>query len=461
MTEAAPQAPEMVVSMPPKLVPVFTDAPGEVIDRRGARGGRGSGKSRTFHHMAAVFAMRKALETHTPWQVLIARQYQNSINDSSFFELVASIQSCPVLSAFYDCGKKYVRSRLTVDGTANTMPLVEFSFCGLARSISSVRSKSRLLLVLVEEAEDVTDEAWRELEPTVREEGSELWMIWNPKSPYSATHQRYGAEAVKDDPNSKIIDLNYTDNPFFTDKLERQRLRDRKVMEPEMYNHVWEGAFLMFREGAYYRKEMRRAGEDGRVGNVPHDPLLPVWTAWDLGMSDSTAIWFAQFAGAEVRLIDYEEHDGEGLAFYADLLTRKPYKYAGHILPHDIKVREMGTGKSRLETIKRLGVEPVRIVSGSLSLDDGIQSVRGLLSQCWFDARKCKRGLDSLQAYCREYDEDRKTYKNTPVHDWASHGADAMRYLTLGYRPGRMQARNQGVLGSGGGLKRKLRGILT
>jgi phage terminase large subunit len=196
----------------------------------------------------------------------------------------------------------------------------------------------------------------------------------------------------------------------------------------------WEGAFLIHVEGAYYTVEMREANAEGRIGSAPYDRSVGVVTAWDLGVGDSTAIWFAQMVGPEVRLIDYYESSGVGLDHYVAVLNSRGYNYTDHILPHDVRVRELGTGKSRLETLDNLGVRPITIAA-QLNVDDGIQAVRSLLGRAWFDEEKCERGIDCLRQYRRDYDENNKSFKARPLHDWSSHGADAMRYLAIGYRP--------------------------
>lgn len=187
-------------------------------------------------------------------------------------------------------------------------------------------------------------------------------------------------------------------------------------------------------DGAYYVVEMREAKAEGRITNVPYDRALGVVTAWDLGVGDSTSIWFAQFVGAEVRLIDYYESSGVGLDHYVALLNSKGYIYESHVLPHDVRVRELGSGKSRLETLGALGVRPITIAP-QLMVDDGIQSVRSMLPRCWFDEEKCERGIDAIRQYRRDYDDKGMTWRGRPLHDWTSHCADALRYLAVGYKP--------------------------
>jgi phage terminase large subunit len=161
----------------------------------------------------------------------------------------------------------------------------------------------------------------------------------------------------------------------------------------------------------------------GRVGRVPYDPLLPVHTAWDLGVGDATAIWFAQLIGAERRIVDYYEASGEGLQHYAAVLDKRGYKYGRHMAPPDIEVRELGSGKSRKEIAATLGIK-FEVVKG-MRLEDGINAARMMLPTCYFDEDKCKTGLEVLQNYRWDFNQRMDEFKSTPVHDWASHGADA------------------------------------
>ena len=354
-------------------------------------------------------------------QILCAREFMNSLDDSSLSEIKAAIASVPWLEQYYEVGEKFIRSR---DGR------ISYTFAGLRRNLDSLKSKARIMLCWIDEAEAVSETAWTKLIPTVREHESEIWVTWNPESKDSATHLRFRENT----PNScRIVECNYTDNPWFPDVLEQERLEDAEK-RPEMYDHIWEGDFLTHHEGAYYAVEMRDAKASGRIGFVPYDAALGVITSWDLGIGDSTSIWFFQVSGAEIRIIDYYENSGVGLDHYARVLQERGYVYSEHILPHDVRVKELGTGKSRLETLDNLGIRPVTIAP-QLGVDDGIQASRSIIPRCWFDVEKAERGIDCLRQYHREYDENNKAWKGRPKHDWASHGADAFRYFAVGFTP--------------------------
>ncbi len=209
--------------------------------------------------------------------------------------------------------------------------------------------------------------------------------------------------------------------------LPKEELDDaRRMMTEEQYAQEFECSFDAAIIGAYYGREMAEAERSGRVARVPYDPSIEVETWWDLGIGDSTAIWFVQRVNAEIRFIDYIEASGEGLPFYVKAMRERPYLYSRHVLPHDVEVRELGTGKSRKEMLAGLGLHNIA-VAPKLPIDDGIQAVRMLLPRAWFDAEKCKQGVEALKQYRRDWDDKLKVFRSHPLHNWASHGADAAR----------------------------------
>jgi hypothetical protein len=220
-----------------------------------------------------------------------------------------------------------------------------------------------------------------------------------------------------------------------TDILDPEELAAAKrEMSPEEYAQEFECSFTAAVRGAYFGGLLDQAEREGRIANVPAEPTLPVHTAWDLGMSDSTFIWFFQaLRGGEVRVIDACEAQGVGLDHYARLLEAKGYVYGTHIAPHDIMVRELGTGKSRLEMAASLGIRFT--VAPNLPVQDGIQAARALLPRCWFDATRCASGLEALRHYRRDFSERGGDFSSRPRHDWTSHAADAFRYFAVGFRP--------------------------
>lgn len=206
----------------------------------------------------------------------------------------------------------------------------------------------------------------------------------------------------------------------------------RKELTPEQFEQELECSFEAAILGAYYGKELAQADRDGRITEVPYEPLLPTHTAWDLGIGDSTAIWFFQVSGNEVRVIDYYENHGQPLGHYASVLASKPYTYKTDWLPHDARVKELGTGRTRVETLLALGRKPVIVPAHTVM--DGINAVRLTLPRVWFDKFKCADGIEALRQYQADYDEKLRTFKDNPRHDWSSHPADAFRYLAMAYK---------------------------
>jgi len=212
-----------------------------------------------------------------------------------------------------------------------------------------------------------------------------------------------------------------------TNVVPDEELKDaQSIMTEEQYNQEFECSFTAAVSGSYFGKLVTKADNEKRIGSIPVEEHVGVETWWDLGIGDSTAIWFAQRVGEEVHLIDYYENSGESLAHYAEVLEDKNYNYERHIAPHDIQARELGTGKSRLEVANDLGIDFE--VAPKLEVDHGIESVRNALPHCWFDREKCKLGLDALRQYRKQWDEKNQVFKNKPLHDWCSHAADAFRY---------------------------------
>ena len=208
----------------------------------------------------------------------------------------------------------------------------------------------------------------------------------------------------------------------------------RRDMTPEQYAQEFECSFEAAIRGAYYGKAMAEAQRTGRIRAVPHDPALPVDTAWDLGVGDPTAIWFVQLAGAEIHVLDYYEAAGEGLDHYARILqaraAERGWVYGSHYAPHDALAREIGTGRTREEQARRLGL--ALTVVPRHAVDDGINAVRAILPRCWFDIERAEPGIECLRQYRTAVDGATGAIGDKPLHDQFSHGADAFRYLAMG-----------------------------
>lgn len=213
-----------------------------------------------------------------------------------------------------------------------------------------------------------------------------------------------------------------------------EELRDaRNTMSAEEYAQEYECDFGAALIGSYYGPQIVKAERDGRITKVPYNSQFEVHTFWDIGIDDMTAIWFLQEAGREFHFIDYLEANNKDFKQLAGMLKERDYVYGRHHLPHDAEHREISSGRTRVETLKDLGIKPIQVIPRH-RVEEGINAVRLMLSRCYFDKVKCKLGIDALQNYQRKWDAKDKTFVATPLHNWASHGSDAFRQFGFGYR---------------------------
>lgn len=430
---------EVQLRIPDKLVPVFE---GEA-DVRGAHGGRGSAKSRTFAKMSAIRAHM--------WDrmgrsgiILCARQFQNSLDDSSLEEVKAAIRDEEWLAPHFDIGTNYIRT---------TSGRISYSFSGLDRNIDSIKGKSRILLAWIEEAEPVTEEAWTKLVPTLREEDSELWVTWNPEDETAPTNKRFHNHSS--DPRTKIVEMNWRDNPWFPAKLERERLKDQRE-RPHLYPHIWEGKFLDAVEGAYYAEHLNKARDDNRIGFVGEDPNLIIRLFADIGgtgaKSDNFVFWGQQVVGTEIRWINHYERQGQPLAAHLDWLRSQGYTpdRAKIWLPHDGKTQDRVIDVSYESAFRQAGYEVVVVPNqGKGAAMARVEEGRRLFSRMRFDEAKCVHGIKALGWYHEKRDEKRRMGLG-PDHDWSSHSADAFGLGCIAYEePGERTVKLN--FGNGGG----------
>ena len=211
----------------------------------------------------------------------------------------------------------------------------------------------------------------------------------------------------------------------------------RSGMEEEMIRQEYFCSFEAALVGSYYGRLLETLEKEGQVRDIAVDRTLPVITAWDLGIGDATSIWFAQQSGREIRLVDYYEASGVGLDHYVQVLRDKAakgqYRYGETLVPHDANQSELGTGRTRVETLRALGLGRLRVIK-RLNVDDGINAARLILPRCWFERERCARGLEALRQYSKAWSEERRMFSERPAHDWTSHAADAFRYLAVGLR---------------------------
>ncbi len=413
------------IELPEKLIPVF-DGPADV---RWAKGGRGSAKTRSFATMIAVRGYMFGMEG-IKGQLLCGRQFMNSLDDSSLEECKRAIESEPWLAAYYEIGDKFICSR---DGN------IWFAFAGLDRNISSIKSKGRILICWVDEAEPVTDSAWDTLIPTLREEGdgwnAELWVTWNPKRKVSPVESRFSQSA---DPLIKGCVINWRDNPKFPEKLERERQRTLKE-RPESYDHIWEGGFESVITGAYFASSLNAARAEGRIGRVSADSLMTIRLFADIGgtgaRADAFTLWAAQFIGKEIRALKYYESIGQPLTTHLNWMRSNGYTpdVAQIWLPHDGSTQDKVFDVSYESALIKAGYNVTVVPNqGKGAAKSRIERVRELFPRIWIDEIGCEGGLPALGWYHEKRDEIRNIGLG-PEHDWASHGADSFGLMCICY----------------------------
>lgn len=394
---------EVNADFPPKLACLFKPHRYKV-----AYGGRGSAKSWSFARALLISGLQK------PLRILCAREIQKSIKQSVHTLLCDQIQALG-LGGFYATLEAEIRG---LNGTT-------FTFSGLAtHTVESIKSFEGVDKVWVEEGQTVSKRSWNILVPTIRKPGSEIWVSFNPELDTDETYQRFVVNPPSD---SAVVSINYTDNPWFPEVLEQERL-DQQKRDPEEYENIWEGKPKTVVAGAIYKKEVIDLIESKRVCNVPYDPALKVHTVWDLGWNDSMTVILVQKLRSEVRIIGYIEDSHKTLAEYVSMLQAKSYAWGKDYLPHDGAAKDFKTGKSAKELIEKLG-RRVEIVD-KLDVEGGIKAARMVFPRCYFDRESTSRLIDCLKRYRRSINQTTNE-PGPPLHDEYSHGADAFRYLAV------------------------------
>jgi hypothetical protein len=288
---------------------------------------------------------------------------------------------------------------------------------------------------VMDEVADMPENVFPEvIRPALSDRKGWCVFVGTPKG-HNAFYEKYEEATANDDWLAAVYKASET-GILDDEELEAARA----MMTNDQYAQEFECSWNANVPGAIYGKELEAVQAEGRITNVPYDPSVRVDTWWDLGVGDSTAIWFTQTVGRAIHVIDYYEARGEGLPHYCKVLSSKNYLYGDHNAPHDIEVRELGSGKSRREVAWDLGLN-FRVVP-KLPIEDGIHAAQMLIPRLWIDREKCKQGLECLRQYHRAYNERTRSFRASPVHDWSSHAADAFRYLAVGLREtgGRMAA---------------------
>jgi phage terminase large subunit len=398
------------VNVPPKLMPLV-DASGKRFRYYVAYGGRGSAKSWTFARALLMQAMKD------PLRVLCVREIQRTIGDSVHQLLVDQIKALG-LEWFYTAQES------TITGLNGC----QFLYAGL-RGIDAAKVKSfeGIDVVWAEEAQAIVKKSWDVLIPTIRADGSEVWVTFNPELDTDDTYQRFVVHPPED---AWVVKVNWQDNPWFPAVLEKERQHLQKT-DPEAHDHVWGGSPRTVVEGAIYAKEVTAMIEQRRVTRVPHDPKLPVHTIWDLGWNDQTSIIFAQKVVSEVRIIDYVEESFLRLDEWAKKLRDKDYLYGDHYLPHDGGNSLQAAGGLSAQKILKplLRVNP-KVIPRVPSVEVPIKAARMMFPRVYMDEAKCQRLLDCLKRFRRGVPESTGE-PGAPVKDEYRHGADAFGQLAL------------------------------
>jgi phage terminase large subunit len=394
---------EAEIEFPRKLQPLFEPKRYKVM-----HGGRGGAKS---WGVARALIIQAAAE---PLRILCAREVQKSMRDSVHRLLKDQI-------AAMGYGHFFTVLDTEIRGKNGTI----FLFTGLqSHTVDSIKSYEGVDRVWVEEAHSVSAKSWDTLIPTIRKDDSEIWVTLNPSMDTDDTYVRFIATPSDD---TWVCQVNWRDNPWFPAVLEQERLKAQRLQSLEDYEHIWEGKPRRVAEGAIYRHEIDALFTDGRICNVPYDPLLPVHTVWDLGWNDAMTITMIQRGPMDIRLLDYIEDSNRTLEWYVAQLEKRPYRWGTDYLPHDGRTRNFQTGKSTEEVLRAMGRKSV-VVLTQTSIEEGIKAARLIFPRCYFDKTKTARLVECLRRYRR--DINIKTGEpSVPLHDEYSHGADNFRYL--------------------------------
>ena len=404
-------------------------------------GGRGKGASWGIADALLIKGSQQPLR----W--LCTRETQNSIEESVHALLSARIVNLG-LERFYQVQQRRIISLTTRPNQLEENDPLEgrcgFSFAGLKANTATIKSYESFDGCWVEEAESVSDASWRVLIPTFRKDGSEIWISFNPQLDTDPTYKRFVLAPPAD---SVVIRMSWRDNPFFPETL-RKEMDELRRVDPEECDHVYEGHPRSAVVGAIYAREIKLAEAEGRITNVPYDANLPVMTFWDLGWSDLVSIWFVQNAGFAFKVIDYHQDNFQSMDHYLQVLQNKGYTYSrvaglpAVTLPWDA-ASKMAQGSMR-QAIAAKGFS-VRILERD-NRATGIDATRRMFGRLWFDGEKCADGLAGLRRYQWGPPSAQGNDKREPLHDAASHPADALRTMAVSIRDPEIKEKRRPLL---------------
>jgi len=397
-------------------------------------GGRGSSKSWSVARKLILRAVQE------PILILCTRELQKSIKQS-VHRLLKDQISMMGLAAFFDITDNSIKGR---NGS-------EFIFIGTKHNPEEIKSTEGIDICWIEEAHNLTEASWDIIDPTIRKSGSEIWVTFNTRFKFDHVYQLFIANSPP--PGAWVQRINHQDNPYFSDTTMPAQMEYAKQEDYEKYLHIWEGQLKILAQGAIFGKQVLKAREEGRICKIPVTANSPVYTFWDLGRNDHTAIWFMQNIGKEYRMIDYYENRLQDIEHYCrvvcgratddemkdagitemDNKRRQAYIYGEHYMPHDVEAQPLGLKQTRKQQFIEGGVKPINVVTRIANKNDAIELGRQIFPEVWFDTERCDRGNECLANYRYQYNDDKDTHNLAPHHDWASNGADAFMQFAQGF----------------------------
>jgi phage terminase large subunit len=395
---------------------------------KGAWGGRGSGKSHFFAEKLIEDCLAEPGDSGQGMRAVCIREVQKDLAQSSKLLIETKLNALGIGEAD---GFKVYRDVIQTPGDGLMI------FKGMNDyTADSIKSLEGFKRAWWEEAQTATSHSLNLLRPTLRADGSELWFSWNPRRKTDPIDVMLRGEQKPT--GAVVIKANWRDNPWFTKELEQER-QDCMRMQPDQYDHIWEGGYITVVDGAYFAADLTKARADGRIGRLSPDPLMSLRVFCDLGgtgaKADAFAMWVAQFIGKEIRVLDYYEAVGQPLATHLQWLRDKGYEKAGIWLPHDGETQDRINDVSFEGAFKKAGYA-VSVISnqGKGAAKKRIEAARRLFPSIWFDEAKCDAGLAALGWYHEKKDDERGLGLG-PEHDWSSHGADAFGLMCVAYKP--------------------------
>ncbi len=385
---------------------------------KGAWGGRGSGKS---HFFAGLLVDRHLM--HPGMRSVCIREVQKTLKESAKRLIDDKIQEFGLAGL----GFRSLHDRIETPGGGIII------FQGMQDSTAeSIKSLEGFGTAWIEEAQTMSYRSLQLLRPTIRAEGSELWFGWNPRRKNDPVDMLLrSATPLR---NSIVVKANWNNNPWLPDVLNDER-EDDLALNPDSYEHVWNGAYITAQDGAYFAKVITRARAEGRISKVARDPLMAVHAFFDIGgtgaKADACSIWIVQFIGKEIRVLDYYEAQGQELSEHVGWLRRNDYSEAKIYLPHD-GVKHDNVFRVTYESALKQAGFFVHIMpnAGAGAANQRIEAVRRVFPRVWIDAEKCEGGIEALGWYHEKKDEARNMGLG-PDHDWSSHGADSFGAMAL------------------------------